>query len=59
MGMVLRRYIDFFILLIPTLLVSVHFCCSIPSLLFVHLKIFFSVFSYIFFLNEQKVGMLL
>ena len=36
LGVVVRRYIDFLILLIPTPLVSVHFCSSI--LLFVHLK---------------------
>ena len=30
-GVVLRRYIDFIILLIPTPLVSVLFCCSIPT----------------------------
>ena len=33
-GVVVRRYIDFLILLIPTLLVSVLFCSSIPT--FVH-----------------------
>ena len=33
LGVVLRRYIDFLILLIPTPLVSVLFCSSIPSLL--------------------------
>ena len=38
-GVVVRRYIDFLILLIPTPLVSVLFCSSIP--LFVH---FFNVF---------------
>ena len=31
MGVVLRRYIDFLILLIPTPLVSVLFCSSIPT----------------------------
>ena len=30
-GVVVRRYIDFLILLIPTPLVSVFFCCSIPT----------------------------
>ena len=30
-GVVVRRYIDFLILLIPTPLVSVHFCSSIPT----------------------------
>ena len=31
MGVVVRRYIDFLILLIPTPLVSVLFCGSIPT----------------------------
>ena len=31
LGVVVRRYIDFLILLIPTPLVSVLFCCSIPT----------------------------
>ena len=31
LGVVLRRYIDFLILLIPTPLVSVLFCSSIPT----------------------------
>ena len=35
LGVVLRRYIDFLILLIPTPLVSVLFCSSIPTF-FVH-----------------------
>ena len=35
LGVVLRRYIDFLILLIPTPLVSALFCSSIPT--FVHL----------------------
>ena len=38
MGVVLRRYIDFLILLIPTPLVSVLFCSSIPTFFF---KMFF------------------
>ena len=32
-GVVIRKYIDFLILLIPTPLVSVLFCSSIPTLL--------------------------
>ena len=32
LGVVVRRYIDFLILLIPTPLVSVLFCSSIPTL---------------------------
>ena len=35
LGVVLRRYIDFLILLIPTPLVSVLFCSSIPTILFI------------------------
>ena len=46
-GVVVRRYIDFLILLIPTPLVSVLFCSNI--LLFVHLKKCFSfLFQYFF-----------
>ena len=44
LGAVVRTYIDFLILLIPTPLVSVLFCSSVPSLLFVHLKKCFSFF---------------
>ena len=32
MGVVVRRYIDFLILLIPTPLISALFCSSIPTL---------------------------
>ena len=39
LGVVVRRYIDFFILLIPTPLVSVLFCSSIPTL-FIFLMFF-------------------
>ena len=47
LGVVLRRYIDFLILLIPTPLVSVFFAAA--SLLFVHLKKCFSfLFQYFF-----------
>ena len=35
LGVVLRRYIDFLILLIPTPLVSVLFCSSIPTSFFI------------------------
>ena len=38
-GVVVRRYIDFLILLIPTPLVSALFCSSIPT--FVHFLILF------------------
>ena len=35
LGTVLRRYIDFLILLNPTSVVSVLFCSSIPTFLFI------------------------
>ena len=40
LGVFLRRYIDFLILLIPTPLVSVLFCSSIPTSFFILLKLF-------------------
>ena len=40
MGVVVRRYIDFLILLIPTPLVSVLFYSSIPTFLFIFLMFF-------------------
>ena len=47
LGVVVRRYIDFLILLIPTPLVSVLFYSSIPT--FVHKKKCFSfLFQYFF-----------
>ena len=47
LGVVVRRYIAFLILLIPTPLVSVLFCSNIPT--FVHLKKCFSfLFQYFF-----------
>ena len=47
LGVVVRRYIDFLILLIPTPLVSVLFCSSIPTFLFIFLM-FFVLYIYIF-----------
>ena len=47
LGVVLRRYIDFLILLIPTTLVSVLFCSSIPTFLFIFLNVFRSCILYI------------
>ena len=49
LGVVLRRYIDFLILLIPTPLVSVLFCSSIPTFLFI---------LYIYTWNQPTVGWL-
>ena len=40
LGVVLRRYIDLLILLIPTPLVSVLFCSSIPNFLFIFINVF-------------------
>ena len=48
LGVVLRRYIDFLILLISTPLVSAIFCSSIPTFLF-HLKKCFSFLFLYFF----------
>ena len=39
-GVIVRRYIDFLILLIPTPLVSVVFCSSIPTVIFVNFYIY-------------------
>ena len=46
LGVVLRRYIDFLILLIPTPLVSVLFCSSIPTFLFLKKKCFSFFYNY-------------
>ena len=48
LGVVLRRYIDFLILLIPTPLVSVLFGSSIPTFLFIFYKCFSFLFQYFF-----------
>ena len=48
LGVVLRRYIDFLILLIPTPLVSVLFGSSIPTFLFILLNVFRSCSSTFF-----------
>ena len=48
-GVVVRRYVDFLILLIPTPLVSTLFCSSIPDFCSCFFSFFFSfVFQYIF-----------
>ena len=49
LGVVVRRYIDFLILLIPTHLVSVLFCSSIPT--FCSLKKMFFVLVPVLFCN--------
>ena len=43
LGVVLRRYIDFLILLIPTPLVSVLFCSSIPTSFFILFVILYRI----------------
>ena len=48
MGVVVRRYIDFLLLLIPTPLVSVLFCSSIPTFCS-----FFNVYIYIYKETKQ------
>ena len=48
LGVVLRRYIDFLIQLIPTPLVSVLFCSSIPTFLFIFKNDFTFLFQYFF-----------
>ena len=52
MGGVVRRYIDFLILLMPTPLVLALFCSSIPTSLFI-LKMFFHVV-YVIFVQYSK-----
>ena len=49
MGVVVRRYIDFLLLLIPTPLVSVLFCSSIPTFCS-----FFNVYIYIYIYIYKK-----
>ena len=51
LGVVLRRYIDLLILLIPTPLVSVLFCSSIPTFLFIFINVFRSCSSTFFKLH--------
>ena len=59
LGVVVRRYIDFLILLIPTPLVSVLFYSSIPTFLF-HLKKCFSfLFQYFFVIKFYVLNIFL
>ena len=48
LGVIVRRYIDFLILLIPTPLVSVLFCSSIPTFCSLKKKSFSFLFQYFF-----------
>ena len=57
LGVVLSRYIDFLILLIPTPLVSVLFCSSIPTFLFI-LKIKIYIYQRNAPANSSKRGSL-
>ena len=52
-GVVVRRYIDFIILLIPTPLVSVLFCSSIPAFCS-FFKCFSFLFQYYFVINPRR-----
>ena len=54
LGVVVRRYIDFLILLIPTPLVSVPFCSSIPTTFCSFKKMFF-VLVPVLFCNKNYV----
>ena len=47
-GVVVRRYIDYLILLIPTPFVSALFCCSIPTFFK-----FFNFFLFFIYINLQ------
>ena len=49
-GVGLKRYIDFLILLIPTPLVSLLFCSSIPTFFFIFKKMFFVLVTVFFYL---------
>ena len=63
LGVVLRRYIDFLILLIPTPLVSVLFGNSIPTFLFIFhnyqlcYKMIISFIAYIFSVASLRTSM--
>ena len=56
LGVVLRRYIDFLILLIPTPLVSVLFCSSIPTFCSFFLNVFRSCYNWDFYHTVQYSG---
>ena len=56
LGLVVRRYIDFLILLIPTPLVSVLFAAA--SLLFVHFVKCFSFLSYMMLMCNSSGSLL-
>ena len=56
-GVVVRRYIDFLILLIPIPLVSVLFCSSIPTFCS-YLKMFFFIFVPVLFVIASEASFL-
>ena len=53
LGVVLRRYIDFLILLIPTPLVSVLFGSSIPTSVFILLKLFCFLYNIYIYISSR------
>ena len=53
LGVVVRRYIDFLILLIPTPLVSVLFWSSIPTFLFICFKCFSFFYNTLCIINNR------
>ena len=53
-GVVVRRYIHFLILLIPTPLVSALFGSSIPTFLFIFVNVFRSCFCPFFVINPRR-----
>ena len=55
-GVVVRRYIDFLILLIPTPLVSVLFCSSIPTFCSFFFNVFRSCYNYIALVEKCRDG---
>ena len=57
LGVVVRRYIDFLILLIPTPLVSVLFCSSIQYTFCSLKKIFLFLYIYKFFIGWHTMSM--
>ena len=58
MGVVVRRYIDFLILLIPTPLVSVLFCSSIPTFCSLKKKLYIYIYIVKIWAIEQTRGSL-
>ena len=53
LGVIVRRYIDFLILLIPTPLVSVLFCSSISTFCSFFIYIYTSIYIYIYVMRGR------